>query len=140
MCNDNLYKRVTGRGRGIMSATPLNLRQKRLNPVLVLSSIKIEAGVETSNARMPRGDNSKHASAKATKSSLEFMLKSFEQAQRLALPHYHSGQEIKERRKRPKPVSVPSTIKIEADIEHRILKMSHENNCKMLVPRPLVSH
>ena len=94
--------------------------------MFVPSTIKIKAGVETSNTQMPRGDNSKHVSAKAAKSSLEFMLKSFEEAQRFALLHYHSRQEIKKTRERLKPVSAPSTIKIEADIEHRILKYRAE--------------
>ena len=69
MYNANLYERVIGRGGGIMSATPLNLRQERNKPMFVSITTKIDADFETSNARMPRGDNSKLASAMAAGSS-----------------------------------------------------------------------
>ena len=77
MHNANSYERVTSRGRHITSATLLDLRQKRHKPVSLPSTIKIEVSVETSSARMPRGDNSKHDSVKAAGISLEFMLNSF---------------------------------------------------------------
>ena len=59
------------RGRGVMSTTPLNLRQERHEPVSVLSVIKIETSIETSNIRMPHGDN------RAISGLTEFTLKDY---------------------------------------------------------------
>ena len=47
MYNANSLERVTGRSHGILSATPLNLRQERHKPVSVPSTIGIDAGVDT---------------------------------------------------------------------------------------------
>ena len=42
------------RDRGIMSAIPLNLQQKRYKPESVPSTIKIKAVAETSNTNVAR--------------------------------------------------------------------------------------
>ena len=60
------------------------------------STVKVDAGVETSNTRMPHDDNIEYASTEAIGSSLEFMLKSLKKSLRLALPHCHPRHEIKE--------------------------------------------
>ena len=46
---------------------------------------------------------------------------------------------MKKMRESPQPVSVPSTIKIKAGVEHRTLKCCVEITAKMLLLRPLIS-